>query len=105
MAVKAEWVRIHIKRIPAEQALYMGKYLTREDRAPCLKGRRLWAAFGTWEWTKVKDVAFESEFSKIIRELIAAKGRLSYFNRLALADEIYFKRLCENANVARNSGP
>ena len=42
MAVKAEWVRIHIKRIPAEQALYMGKYLTREDRAPCLKGRRLW---------------------------------------------------------------
>ncbi len=94
LAVKAGWGRIHVKRIPAEKALYMGKYLTKEDRAPCLKGWRLWAAFGAWESTKVKDVKFESEFNKIIRHLIATNGRLSYFKRLALADEIYFKQLC-----------
>jgi len=69
---------------------------TRRDIAPAVKaGRRFWAAFGAWEWTKVKDVKFESEFSKIIRELIATKGRLSYFKRLALADEIYFNRLAD----------
>ncbi|HEX4139655.1 MAG TPA: hypothetical protein VHY09_04860 [Candidatus Methylacidiphilales bacterium] len=95
MAVKAGWGRIHVKRIPAEKALYMGKYLSKEDRAPCLKGWRLWAAFGAWESTKVKDVKLDSEFSTIIRELIATKGRLSYFKRLALADEIYFKRVAE----------
>jgi hypothetical protein len=44
----------------------------------------------------VKDVKFESDSGTIIRELIAAgKGRQSYFARLALADEIYFKRLTE----------
>jgi hypothetical protein len=74
----------------------MGKYLTKEDRAPCLKGWRLRAAFGPWKWTKVKDVKFESEFSQIIRDLIATTSHQSYFNRLALADEIYFKRLTDS---------
>ena len=80
----------------AEKALYMGKYLTKEDRAPCLKGWRLWAAYGGWTWTKVKDVQFESEFGSIMRELIATgQGSQNYFTRLALADEIYFKRLSD----------
>jgi hypothetical protein len=92
-AIKAGWGRIHVKRIPAEKALYMGKYLTKEDRAPCLKGWRLWAAFGPWESTKVKDVQFESEFGKIIRVLMATGKGKSYFKRLALADEIYFNQL------------
>jgi len=76
------------------RGVYMGEYLTVEGRARCFKGWCLWAAFGPWKWTKVKDVKFESEFSTIIRELIATgKGRGSYFKRLALADEIYFARL------------
>jgi len=42
-------------------------------------------------------VQFESEFGSIIRELIATgKGSQNYFTRLALADDIYFKRLTEN---------
>ncbi len=79
MSAKAGWGRIHVNRIPAEKALYMGKYLSKEDRAPCLKGWRLWAAFGPWESTKVKDVQFESEFGKIIRGLIATGKGNSYF--------------------------
>ena len=96
LAERAGWGRIHVKMIPAEGASYLGKYLTKEGRAPCLKGWRLWAAFGPWKWTKVKDVKFESEFSTIIRALIATgRGRGSYFKRLAVADEIYFKRLID----------
>jgi len=94
LAERAGWGRIHVKIIPAEGASYLGKYLTKEGRAPCFKGWRLWAAFGPWKWTKVKDVKFESEFSTIIRALIAkSKGRQSYFARLVCADEIYFKNL------------
>ena len=32
MAKKAGWGRIHVKRIPAEKASYLGKYLTKENR-------------------------------------------------------------------------
>ena len=72
------------------------KYLTKEGRAPCLKGWRLWAAFGPWKWTRVKDLKFDSEFSTIIRMLFAtSKGRGSYFKKLAAADEIYFRKLTD----------
>ena len=94
MAKKAGWGRIHVKRIPADKACYMGKYLTKENRAPCFKGWRLWAAFGSWDWTKVKDVQFQSEFGDILRVIIAAKGkRIGHFLRLAMADDAHFKSL------------
>ncbi len=96
LAERSGWGRIHVKMIPAEGASYLGKYLTKEGRAPCLKGWRLWAAFGPWKWTRVKDLKFDSEFSTIIRALFtASKGRGSYFKKLALADEIYFKSITE----------
>ena len=94
MAKKAGWKRIHVKRIPAEGATYMGKYLTKEGRAPCLKGWRLWAAFGPWDSTKVKDVEFRSEYGTILRGIIATKRkRQGHFFRLALTDKIYLKQL------------
>jgi hypothetical protein len=97
MAKKAGWGRIHVKRIPAEGATYMGKYLTNQGRAPCLKGWRLWAAFGPWDSTKVKDVVFKSEYGNIVRGIIATgRERRGHFFRLALADEIYLKSLSGN---------
>jgi hypothetical protein len=39
MALKAGWGRIHVKRIPAEKALHIGKYLTKEDRASTPNGK------------------------------------------------------------------
>jgi len=96
MAVKAGWGRIHVKRISAEGATYMGKYLTKEGRAPCLKGWRLWAAFGPWNSTKIKDVEFRSEYGAILRGIIATGRELrGHFFRLVLADTLYFKSLCQ----------
>ncbi len=55
LAFLAGWGRIHVMRIPPERASYLAKYLSKE-RPECLKGWRLWAGFGDWDWTKVKDV-------------------------------------------------
>jgi hypothetical protein len=94
MAQKAGWGRIHVKRIPGEKAGYLGKYLSKEHRAPCFKGWRLWAAFGAWEWTRVKNVEFQSEYALILRGLIAIRAeRRGHFFRLALTDKIYLKNL------------
>lgn len=41
---------------------YLGKYLGKQDRVPCLKGRRLWQGFGQWGQTKCKDIVVDSEF-------------------------------------------
>jgi len=39
--------------------------LAKGARPECFRHWRLWAGFGDWEWTKVKDVVFESLFCKI----------------------------------------
>jgi hypothetical protein len=94
LAKKAGWGRIHVKRIPASKAAYLGKYLSKEHRWPCFKGWRLWAAFGPWDWTRVKDVEFTSDYSKIVRGIIALEKRAqSYSTRLAIADRIYLRQL------------
>jgi len=41
---------------------YLAKYLAPRSRPPCLKGKRLWAAFGKWGHSKVKNVVCRSEF-------------------------------------------
>lgn len=64
MAKQAGGGRIRVKRIPVAKADYMDKYLSKEHRAPCFKGWRLWAVFGLWASTKVKDVEYSSEYGK-----------------------------------------
>lgn len=83
LAKKAGWGRIHVMKIPAERASYLAKYLSKK-RPECLKGWRLWAAFGNWEWTRVKDVVFDSLFSRIYRackEQFGWTGREDFFSR------------------------
>ena len=83
LAIKAGWGRVHVMRIPAEKAAYLAKYLSKE-RAECLKGWRLWAGFGKWEWTKVKDVLLDSPFSNIYRackEWLHWAGNKDFFAR------------------------
>jgi len=86
LATKAGWGRIHVKRIPAERASYLAKYLSK-DRPECLKGWRLWAGFGAWEWTKVKDVIFDSPFSRIYR---ACKAWLNWTGNNHFIDRFRF---------------
>ena len=94
MAQKAGWGRIHVKRIPAAKAGYLGKYLSKEHRAPCFKGWRLWAAFGVWDRTKTKDVEFTSDFARCLRQIIASKNDpSSYFTHLCRADRVYLKSI------------
>ena len=52
--------RIHVKRCGKWVAEYLAKYLSKEVRAGCLKGKRLWAAFGDATWTRVKDIIVRS---------------------------------------------
>jgi len=83
LAIKAGWGRVHVMRIPAEKAAYLAKYLSKE-RPECLKGWRLWAGFGNWDWTKVKDVLLDSPFSNIYRgckEWLHWTGNKEFFAR------------------------
>lgn len=90
LAIKAGWGRIHVKRIPAERAVYLAKYLSK-DRPECLKGWRLWAGFGNWDWTRVKDVVFDSPFSRIYRackDWLGWKGNKGFLARSRLVSHI-----------------
>lgn len=55
-------VRIHSLEHAETMADYMAKYCSKQDRPPCLKGRRLWAPIGKWGATRCKDIEVESEF-------------------------------------------
>jgi len=66
MAKKAGWSRVHVQKVSAERAQYLAKYLSKE-REPCFKRWRLWAAFGDWERSKVKDIELDTPRAKIYR--------------------------------------
>lgn len=50
---------------------YLCKYLAK-PRAMCLKGVRLWAAFGNIERTRVSDIIVDSPFVRILREVMGS---------------------------------
>ncbi len=62
--------RIHVKSIPKEKAIYVGKYLAKA-RPEGLNGHRLWAPSGDWEASKVRDIVVDSDWSKTYRLLAA----------------------------------
>jgi hypothetical protein len=84
LAERAGWGRIHVQEIPIERAGYLGKYLSKE-RPRCLKRWRLWAGFGDWKWTRIKDLVISSRFSTIYRackEWLGWTGRRGFFDRM-----------------------
>jgi hypothetical protein len=95
--------RIHVKRIHADQVHYIAKYLGKQARHPAFrKGSRLniygepeldpsgreipqgarqaWAAFGKWDKTRIKDVHFDTPWT---RAYAAIKKAVPDFGRLA----------------------
>ena len=54
--------RLHVKQIPREGALYVGKYLAKQ-RIECLGRRRLWGAFGSCESSKCKDILVDCRWT------------------------------------------
>jgi len=63
--------RIHVCAIPAERAMYVGKYLAKQ-RVECMKGMRLWAPIGRAETSKVKDIVVDSRWTAAYRFLAVA---------------------------------
>ncbi|MGI8603426.1 MAG: rolling circle replication-associated protein [Verrucomicrobiales bacterium] len=95
LAGKAGWGRIHVMRIPLERASYLAKYLSKE-RPACFKSWRLWAGFGNWEWTKVKDVFFDCAFTRIYRACkawLAWRGNSDYRLRLRMVGQMEMRTL------------
>lgn len=56
-------------RVGKDIGEYLAKYLSKSDRAECLKGKRLWAAFGDVPWTRVKDIRVQSWLGTEYRRL------------------------------------
>jgi hypothetical protein len=61
-----EWVRD-----VAGGIAYLCKYLSK-SRPACLKGVRLWAAFGDIERTRVCDIVCDSPFIRVLREVMGS---------------------------------
>ena len=68
--------RIHVRAIPAERAMYIGKYLAKQ-RVECMKGMRLWAPIGRAETSKVKDIVVDSRWTAAYRFLAVAMSGFS----------------------------
>jgi hypothetical protein len=67
--------RIHVQRCGKWVGDYLAKYLSKEVRAVCLKGKRLWAAFGEIRWCRVKDIEVKSWLGEEYRRLRGVSGR------------------------------
>lgn len=91
LSLKAGWGRIHVMRIPIQKAAYLAKYLSKE-REPCLKGWRLWAGFGSWDWTRVKDIVFETPRRTIYhacKKWLGWTGNRNFRGRMATVESLY----------------
>jgi len=98
LAQKAGWGRIHVMRANADTGKYLAKYLSKE-REPCFKGWRLWAGFGNWDWSRVKDIEIESSLGTIWKACIETfhwKGNRKFFQRQNVVRQLYFKSIDEN---------
>lgn len=98
LAIQAGWGRINVKEIPSDRARYLAKYLSKE-RPECFKHWRLWAGFGDWEWTRVKDVELDTVFSRVYRsckEWMGWTGNRGFFTRMALVHELELRTIAEN---------
>jgi hypothetical protein len=73
LAKRAGWGRIHVAKVPACRASYLSKYLGKE-RPQALKGWHLWAGFGSWEWSRVKDIVVRSPLGDAWRACKALFG-------------------------------
>ncbi|MDX2080723.1 MAG: hypothetical protein SFU53_08050 [Terrimicrobiaceae bacterium] len=103
LATKAGWGRIHVCRAKPSAADYLAKYLSKE-REPCLKRWRLWATFGEWEHSRVKNVALQTARARIwavCKEKFGWSGNKGLFERSRLVEEIYLTAILENWQISK----
>lgn len=72
--------RIHVKRVDRKGARYLLKYLGKQYRDPCLRGRRMWACFGGWQGrsrTLVKNIVKRNARTFEFQKARTGAGRLT----------------------------
>jgi len=75
---------------------YLGKYLSKQDRSPALKGVRLWQCVGQWGQTKCKDIEIQSEFAVAYRKrrsLVEAEAEVCKLERIPFRKESNFETM------------
>lgn len=90
--------RVHVVRI-RKNPLYVCKYLSKA-RCGALRGVRLWAAFGKWVHTLVKNVFLQSERSERIRFMLSQESWVVFARwfgwvRRRMTSEFWFKKAAE----------
>jgi len=83
--------RTHVKRVSVCRGKYLAKYLGK-SRPEALKGWRLWAGFGDWEWSKVKDIVVSSPVGdawKACKALSGWSGKEPFWLRRQVAQRWY----------------
>jgi len=58
-----------VRKVSMEDALYCGKYLTKEDGTELQKGGRKWGAIGGFDYVRVRDVEIDSPFHRNFRQV------------------------------------
>jgi len=86
--------RVHVTKRVQENPYYLAKYLSKTDRAPCLKGMRLWASIGSWGHTKCKSVKRETETSAAVRIARKIEPDSGWRRLSALAIDIQWHAVC-----------
>ena len=84
----------------------MAKYLSK-DREPCFKRWRLWAGFGKWDWTRVKDIIVESP-KRVIWEActkaLGWKGNGGFCQKQDIVDYLYLRTVEEGWELGCGPG-
>lgn len=90
LAERAGWGRIHVVRRPEWYARYIAKTLS-QPRPKCLSGWRLWAPFGKWSATKVRDVIHDTLFTRTyraVKQWLGWTGNQGFFDRMRFVRRI-----------------
>lgn len=106
LAKKAGWGRVHVMRINADGAKYLAKYLSKE-REPCFKRWRLWAGFGKWDWSRVRDIELESPRRVIweaCKKAFQWKGNRGFLEKRSVVELIYWRTIEEGWELGRGPG-
>ena len=97
--------RIDVRRITdATQTIsYVCKYLSKR-RERCLKGARLWSAFGKIERTRVRDILVDTPKVRLLRRIMGKPSVQDELNGIRSAKtwrgELNFQRAVQKAEIA-----
>jgi hypothetical protein len=86
--------RVHVAAKAKAEGHYIGKYLSKQGRPPCLKGARMWSTVGGYVGSKVRDIVRDCAMTRAFR---AARELVAGFERLPFLRKRFFaKMLVEN---------